>query len=149
METLRKVFTLISIFPTSATEKWQIKLRNISIFAMQIILLFLSLDFFIKICLIDLESALYALLQIVGLICTIYSIVVGYFQRSNIERLFRDFHAICIECKKILCFHCHDIHMFPSTQSLRSLLKKRANELNLSQRFSQYISHLDGTRRIY
>lgn len=101
MDLIQRSFTLMSIHPTPGTSS--IKFRNIAVgvlfLTFEIALLISSAAFFYKNVQNDLETSLYALLQISAFCHSCYMLVIGFKHRQVIQQLFDEFKIIQNQCK--------------------------------------------------
>lgn len=93
----------MSILPDPKETNPKIKFRNIVfslwLFISQCIGLISSVAYFLRFVSDDLESSLYALVQLSGYTCTAYTMAIGYIQRKCIEKLFLEFREVCEKCE--------------------------------------------------
>lgn len=106
MDLIKQSFIRMSILPNPEGTKPIIKLYNItfamSLFISETLCLICSTVYFIKFSKIDLVNSLFALMQLTGCICGIYTIVVGYNNRRDFEHLFSKVQAIANDCNYYL-----------------------------------------------
>lgn len=96
---IRQILIWISVIPAdNGTSKWQTigyRICSFSIFAMLLSLTTASIFFCHKFMSIDLETSLYSMAQIAAFTAMIYTIIVTFFIRHDIEALFDGLYNIC------------------------------------------------------
>lgn len=104
--TNQKVLTWICICPVDKNATKFEKSARIGITSLIVITLFCgfiaSVVFFVKFVSIDLEKSLYTVFQIVGTLLILYSFIVLYLFRNEINAIFEHLTEIYDECKLLL-----------------------------------------------
>lgn len=104
LETNRKVLTLMSVYPLDDTTNVLIKLIcfviPLVIFITHLLAIFSSAIFFAKHIEDDIDTAIFAILQICGCANMAYMLVIAIYLRENINDIFKRLDVIYKTCKR-------------------------------------------------
>lgn len=100
MEQIKNSFAQLSISPDPETPKQCARKIRLSVLFLliQLIALISSAAFFFNYIGDDVETSLYALIQIAAFSCSIYTLIVGIKRRQSIQQIFSEFQHIRDEC---------------------------------------------------
>lgn len=102
LSTNQRVLTWLCIYPADDSTRIEIKLAyiivSIVIIAIELSILIASIAFFMKNVSSDLDSSLFAVIQIVGLFGLTYMIIVAFILSRNITDMFKGLTLICDTC---------------------------------------------------
>lgn len=98
----RRILTWMCVLSSDETETKWTKLAHlyfiILLFSLNIIALLASMAYFLKYWAINLEESLFALLQMIGVTCMQYILIILIVLRSKISAMFQSLSEIYIEC---------------------------------------------------
>lgn len=108
LETNRFVLTWLCVYPADeSTSKWQKMVHfmfGLAVFTANSLVFIVSISFFAKNVSIDLEEALFALIQMAGSGNILYVSIISYISRHKITTIFNSLSKIYESCKETLTF---------------------------------------------
>lgn len=103
MDSIRNIFIQMAILTMPENSNFSIKIRNISfgaiLFIITTALVFGSVAHFVVFLGVNLESALFSVMQVGLFLPVAYSITVGFIKREEIKQLFAVFENVQQKCK--------------------------------------------------
>lgn len=112
MDSIHRALTLMSVLSDPSETNRMIRFRNavfgVWLFIWQCVAVISSAAYFYRFVSNDLESSLYAVVQMSAHICTPYTIAMGYIQRKSIEKILMEFRTVR-ESRKFQIFEYVDL----------------------------------------